>query len=377
MFRHRLTLFRLFGFGVRLDLSWLLIALLVTWSLAEGFFPRQYPDLSGFAHWVMGVLGALGLFLSIIFHEFCHSLVARRYGLPMKGITLFVFGGVAEMGEEPRSPEIEFRMAAAGPVSSLLLALLFYLVWFWGKKFAWPDLANGIIGYLAFINVLLATFNLLPAFPLDGGRILRSVLWHRKGDLRHATRTATRIGSGFGVALILLGILNAFGGNLLGGMWYFLIGLFLRGAAKYSYRRLLLQSAFAEKRVDSLMNTETDAISPDLSLEVVVAEHLPRHKSRILPVVEDGQLVGCITLAQIKKIPREEWDERRAGELLQSCPENSVIDRETEVLQSLSHMKKTGINRLLVVDGRTLVGTIALADILGAFSVWLELENEA
>jgi Zn-dependent protease/CBS domain-containing protein len=376
MFRHRLTLFRLFGFGVRLDLSWLLIALLVTWSLAKGLFPRHYPELPGLIHWTMGVLGAIGLFASIIFHEFCHSLVARRYGLQMKGITLFIFGGIAEISEEPASPKTEFLMAGAGPVSSLVLALVFYLLWLLGKSLAWPDPAVGIVGYLTFINVLLALFNLVPAFPLDGGRILRSALWHWKGDLRRATRTATRIGSGFGMGLIFFGILNAIGGNLIGGMWYFLIGLFLRGAATNSYRQMLLQMAFAKKPVASLMDTEPDTISADISLGRLVSEHLPHHKGKIFPVVEEGRLVGCITLAQIKKVPREEWDERRVGELLQSCPENSVIDRETEVLQSLSHMNKAGINRLLVVDGRKLVGTLALSDIVEAFSVWMELENE-
>ena len=377
MFKHRLTLFRLFGFGVRLDLSWLLIALLITWSLAAGFFPRRYPDLSGMAHWTMGILGALGLFGSIVFHEFCHSLVARRYGLPMKGITLFVFGGIAEMSEEPDNPKTEFLMAVAGPVASVFLAFLFYMAWFWGKKFALPDLANGITGYLAFINLLLAVFNLLPAFPLDGGRILRSALWHWKGDLRSATRVATRIGSGFGVLLILFGVVNALGGNLLAGMWYFLIGLFLRGAANHSYRQLLLQAAFSEKRVDSLMNLETDVISPDLSLQEVVSDHLPRHKGKTLPVVEEGRLVGCITLAQIKSIPEKKRAERRAGDLLQSCPEDSVISHETGVLQALSHMNKTGKNNLLVVDGKKLVGTLSLSDIVEAFSNWKELESES
>lgn len=223
---------------------------------------------------------------------------------------------------------------------------------------------------------MLAVFNLLPAFPLDGGRILRSVIWRWKGDLRHATRLATRIGSGFGVLLILFGILNAFGGNLLGGMWYFLIGVFLKAAAKNSYGRLLLQAAFSEKRVDSLMNIETDAISPHLSLEEVVSEHLPRQKGKILPVIENGRLVGCITLAQIKRIPDKMRAEYRAGELLQSCPEKSVIKRETGVLQALNHMNKTGINRLLVVDGHKLVGTLTLSDIIEAFSTWKELESE-
>lgn len=376
MFEQRVTLFRLFGFGVRLDLSWLLIALLVTWSLAEGFFPRQYPELSGFAHWAMGILSAVGLFVSIIFHEFCHSLVARRYGLPIKGITLFLFGGVAEMGEEPRSPKIEFLMTVAGPVSSFLLALIFYLLWLLGKKLAWADLANGITGYLAFINVLLAVFNLLPAFPLDGGRILRSALWQWKGDLRQATRRATQMGSGFGIALMVFGLLSGLGGNLIGGLWYFLIGLFLRGAARMSYRQLLLRLAFEGQSVTRIMDSKPDTVSADITLRRLVEEHLPRHQDKSFPVVEDGRLAGCITIAQIKKLPREEWGERRVGEILGSCPESAVIDPDTEVLQALSRMKESNIRHLLVIDDQKLVGTLALSDILAAFSAWMELEAE-
>ncbi len=176
MFGKRLTLFRLFGFAVQVDLSWLLIAVLVTWSLATGFFPQRYPDVSHAGYWLMGALGALGLFASIIFHEFWHSLVARRYGLHIRGITLFVFGGISEMSEEPENPKTEFLMAAAGPISSIVLAMFCYLIYLWGKHGGWAEMLTGVLGYLDFINGLLAAFNLVPAFPLDGGRILRSAL---------------------------------------------------------------------------------------------------------------------------------------------------------------------------------------------------------
>lgn len=376
MFKHRVTLFRLFGFGVRLDLSWLILALLVTWSLAEGLFPQQYPDLPGFIYWLMGLLGALGLFASIVFHEFCHSLVARHYGLPMKGITLFIFGGIAEMGEEPRSPKTEFLMAAAGPAASLLLALIFYLAWGQGQRLAWGDLTNGITGYLAFINVLLAAFNLLPAFPLDGGRILRSALWHWQGDLRRATRRASGIGSGFGIVLILFGLMNVFGGNLIGGMWYCLIGFFLRGAARMAYRQLLLQQAFEGKQVVRLMNPTPAKVSPDLSLQALVEDHLSHQLDKTLPVVENGMLIGCVTIARIKQFHREDWGKHQVREILQPCPETMLVKPDTEVLRALSHMKTANLNHLLVVADRYLVGSLSLSEILGTFSAWRELEED-
>ena len=221
MFGRRVRLFKLLGFEVRIDLSWIVIAVLVTWSLADGLFPYLYPRLVKKVYWEMGVAGALGLFASIVFHEFCHSLVARKFGMAMKGITLFIFGGVAEMGEEPPTARAEFLMAAAGPLSSFFLSGVFYFIFQAGLSGDWPEPVNGVLRYLYGINALLAVFNLLPAFPLDGGRILRSILWGTKQDLQWATRISAGIGSGFGIVLIVLGIFRVLGGDIY-GVWLFL-----------------------------------------------------------------------------------------------------------------------------------------------------------
>ena len=238
MFDDRITLFTLFGFKVQVDASWIVIALLVTWSLATGYFPSSYEDLAPGSYWLMGIVGAAGLFASIIFHEFWHSAVARHFGLPMKGITLFIFGGIAEMSQEPDRPKTEFLMAVAGPVASVFLGFGFYGLQSVAEAGGEPTILGGVLGYLAFINWLLAGFNILPAFPLDGGRILRSILWSIRDDLMWATRVVCRIGSGFGVALILLGIITMLGGYMINGIWYIVIGLFLRGAAASSRQRL-------------------------------------------------------------------------------------------------------------------------------------------
>lgn len=238
MFDDRITLFTLFGFKVQVDASWIVIALLVTWSLATGYFPSSYEDLAPGSYWLMGIVGAAGLFASIIFHEFWHSAVARHFGLPMKGITLFIFGGIAEMSQEPDRPKTEFLMAVAGPVASVLLGFGFYGLQSVTQAGGEPTVLSGVFGYLAFINWLLAGFNILPAFPLDGGRILRSVLWSIRDDLMGATRVVCRIGSGFGIALIGLGIITMLGGYMINGIWYIVIGLFLRGAAASSRQRL-------------------------------------------------------------------------------------------------------------------------------------------
>ncbi len=221
MFDKRLKIFNLLGFEVRLDLSWFFIAVFITWSLAEGLFPYFYKGLASQTYWFMGIAGVLGLFLGIIIHEFAHSLVARHYGMPMKGITLFIFGGVAEMGDEPASPKVEFLMAMAGPVTSLTLALIFYFLATWAQKSEVSTPVFGVLQYLGAMNGILAGFNLLPAFPLDGGRVLRSILWAIKKDLRWATRVSAKIGHFFAIILILLGIFTSRAGKF---HWWHLVG---------------------------------------------------------------------------------------------------------------------------------------------------------
>ena len=232
MFGKSITLFRPFGFAVRVDTSWIFIALLVTWSLASGVFPDHLPGYSPQAYWMMGIVGALGLFTSVVLHELSHSLVARRFGIEMKGITLFIFGGVAEMGEEPPSPRAEFLVAGVGPLCSLALSVIAFLLQ--QALAATPlDALRAILAYLAAINAVLAFFNLIPAFPLDGGRLLRAFLWARGGSLRKATRVTSNLGSGFGVILVIIGVITFLLGGFVQGVWWVLIGLFLRGAARH------------------------------------------------------------------------------------------------------------------------------------------------
>ena len=262
MFGRRIKLFKLFGFEVRIDLSWVIIAVLIVWSLAIGLFPFRYKNLSAQTYWLMGVAGAVGLFLSIIFHEIFHSLVARRFGIPMKGITLFIFGGVSEMGEEPTSAKAEFLMAIVGPLSSIAIALACYGIHILGVSSGWPESVDGVVQYLAYINGLLAVFNLLPAFPLDGGRALRAILWGLRKNLRWATRVSSAVGFGFGVLLILLGVSQFLTGNVIGGIWLFLIGMYLQSAARASYQQILIRKALEGELVRRFMKTDPVTVSP-------------------------------------------------------------------------------------------------------------------
>jgi len=374
MFGKRITLFRLFGFAVHVDLSWIVIAVLITWSLTAGLFPFQYRGLSAGTYWMMGLAGALGLFFSIVFHEMSHSLVARRFGIPMKGITLFIFGGVAEMDDEPPSPRAEFWMAIAGPLSSLFLAAAFYGLYIFGARSGWPAPFNGVVGYLGVINVILAVFNMIPAFPLDGGRVLRSILWGWRNDLRWGTRISSAFGSAFGLFLIFVGVLNALRGNFVGGVWQFLIGMFLRDAARGSYQQLVARQALEGEPVRRFMRTDPITVSPSLSLAELIDDYVYRHQFKLFPVVQNGALVGCIDLNQVKEIPRNEWAYRTVGEVAKRCDDNTIAP-DVDAVKALSKMNRTGRSRLLVIDQGRLVGILSLKDLLRFLSLKVELEN--
>ena len=375
MFGKKINLFKLLGFEVRIDLSWIIIAVLIAWSLSTGLFPFYYKNLSIQTYWVMGIIAAVGLFISIIVHEFSHSLVARKYGIPMKGITLFIFGGVAEMEEEPPSPKVELFMAGVGPLSSMAIAGVFYGVSILGKTIGWGEPVNGVVVYLAAINALLAGFNLLPAFPLDGGRVLRAALWHWKRNVRWATRIAAQIGSGFGILLILLGLLAVFRGNFIGGMWWFLIGLFLRSAAKMSYRQLVTREALEGEKEQRFMNPNPVTVQPTTTLNDFVEDYVYKYHFKMFPVVNSDRVIGCITTKQVKDVPREQWSDITVRELALECTPDTTVKPDDDAMRALSLMRRTGGSRLVVVEDDRLAGVVSLKDMLEFLSLKVDLDE--
>jgi Zn-dependent protease/CBS domain-containing protein len=375
VFGKKFRLFKLFGFEVGVDLSWIILAILIAWSLSTGVFPSKYQNLSTRTYWLMGVVGAIGLFVSIIAHEFCHSLVARQRGVAMKGITLFIFGGVAEMGNEPPNAKDEFVIAAVGPLSSFCIAAGFYALFAIGDQGDWKPAINGVIGYLAMINGLLGGFNLVPAFPLDGGRILRSILWGWKKDLRWATRTSSTIGVGFGYFLIFLGVLRVVSENFVGGMWFFLLGMFVQSAAKMSYQQLITRNALEGEPLKRFMQTDAVTVAPSISLQELVEDFIYRYHFKFFPVVEDGKLLGCITTKQVRAIPREEWSERKVGQFAKNCSGENTISPDADAIQALSVMRRNNASRLMVVAQGRLVGIVSLKDMLEFLALKVELDK--
>ena len=377
MFGKSITLFKLLGFEVRIDASWIIIALLITWSLAQGVFPLYDNTLSPVTYWILGVSGALGLFGSIILHELSHSLVARKFGLPMKGITLFVFGGIAEMDEEPPSPKAEFFMAIAGPLASIAIGFICIGIMNAGINFAWPSPPIMVLNYLGIINIILAIFNLLPAFPLDGGRVLRSILWGWKKNLRWATRVSSLIGSGFGLMLIFLGIFSVFAGGVIGGIWWALIGLFLRNASKMSYQSILVKEALQGEKIERFMKPETATVSPYTTVDHLVEDYAYKYHFTNYPVVNDSGPVSVVNINDVKNIPKEEWDVHTVDELAKPFSTDNTVAFDDNAIKALSVMNKTGNTRLLVVDhGGKLLGAVAMNDLIKFISMKLNLEED-
>ncbi len=376
MFSRSITLFKLFGFPVKVDLTWIVIAVLVTWSLASAFFPHYYPDLSSGTYLFMSIVGALGLFLSIIIHEFAHSKVAQLRGLPMKGITLFIFGGVAEMTDEPPDAKTEFQMAIAGPLTSIAIAAVCFGMQQLAKFAGWPTAVVGIFFYLWLINLILVAFNIIPAYPLDGGRVLRSILWKTKGSLRSATRISSSIGAGFGIVLMVLGGISFITGSFIAGMWWFVIGMFLRGSAQASYRQLLVRRALEGENIERFMSRDPVTVTPGMTIDDFVNNYVYKHHHKLYPVVEDGKLVGCLTTKQVKEVDRKDWGNKRVSDLAGRCSSENSIGAGVDAIKALTRMRKNDISRLMVTDGGRLVGVITLKDLLDFLSLKIELEEE-
>ncbi len=382
MFGTRLRLVRLLGIPVAVDASWLIILAILTLSIASRFptllheyFPGAASDMNPAAYWVMGLITALAFFGCILLHELGHAIVARARGMSIHGITLFLFGGVAEIEGEPPSAATEFLMAVAGPVVSLLLAVAFWILATVGYHAGWPRGVVLVLGYLGAINGLVLLFNLVPAFPLDGGRVLRSILWGLTGRLRRATYWASLAGRGFAWLLIAWGIFQFFSGEWLGGIWMGLIGMFLNRAAQGSYQQVVIRQALHGEPVVRFMNPDPIVVPPTLDLRHWVEDFVYRYHHRAFPVVFDGHLQGLITTEALNDVPREEWSHKAVGEAMQNDLEVFTLSPNADAVLALDKMQRNGMSRLLVADGDRLLGLVSMKDLLRFLSLKMDLEG--
>ena len=364
-----LRLGRLFGIEIGIHYTWLLAFVFIAWSLAQRFFPQSYPGWTPVTYWVTGILAALLLFASVLLHELAHSLVGRARGMTIRSITLFIFGGVSNMEGEAERPSVEFIMSMVGPLTSFALAGIF-----WGSTQLLTNHDNpvaAILTYLTLINAILGAFNLLPGFPLDGGRVLRSILWATTGNLAKATNIAAALGRFFGWALIAFGVFQLLTGNLLGGLWIAFIGWFLSSAADASRREITLHEHLRGTRVKELMDPRIEGISPEVSVQDLVWGIFRQHHRHAVPVLQNERLVGIVTVTDVKELSQDKWPRTPVAEIMTRQPLYSVAP-EDELNSALKLIASHDLNQVLVLSQGKLAGILSRADIIR----YLQLSQE-
>jgi Zn-dependent protease/CBS domain-containing protein len=361
--RDSFTIGRLAGIQVGVNWSWLVVFALIVWTLYSGIFPETNPGLEEGSYAAMAVAAAVLFFLSLLLHEFGHALVARREGMEIDGITLWLFGGVARFKGMFPSAGAEFRIAVAGPIVSLLVGALFVLVAF---GLGGPEQADGVAAWLGYINFALLVFNLLPALPLDGGRVLRSLLWGARGSFEWATGVAATIGRGFGYLFILGGVALLIFEGVFSGAWLAFIGWFLLHAAGAEDQYLATRQALGGLRVRDLMVRDPVTASPDATIGDFMDELVWNRRYTTYPVVDDSRVVGLLPFRCVAAVPRREWDERRVRECMLPVASVPVLAPDDELVEAAGELSETDVRRGLVLDGGRLVGLLSITDVARA-----------
>ncbi|HET6381613.1 MAG TPA: site-2 protease family protein [candidate division Zixibacteria bacterium] len=379
MFRNAWRLFSIGGIEVRIHASWLLIFALLTWSLATGFFPQAYRELTGdrlsdVTAWILGGLSALLLFISVLVHELAHSFMARARGLEAKSITLFLFGGVSSLSSESPNPGTEFLVAIVGPLTSLAIAGICFLA---GAVVTDPQ-AGLVLGYLAVVNALVAGFNLIPGFPLDGGRVLRSIAWRATNSVRRATEIAATVGQVAGFGLILWGLATIFlppADDFFSGFWLAAIGWFLQNAASASLQQVVLETGLRGVRVSSILRPDAAATTPQTMLDALI-EDLLRTNRRAMPVVDRGELVGIVTISDISQVPSEARARTPVSAVMSGRDALRTVAPSASLTDVLRLLSEGDYDQLPVVQDGTLVGMLSRGDVIRQLQLRQALEME-
>jgi Zn-dependent protease/CBS domain-containing protein len=356
-----IKLLRIRGIPLYIHASWLVVYALITWTLAVGYFPEVLPGRPALGYWVSGLVAALLLFVSVLVHELSHAFVAQRHGLTVRGITLHVFGGVSEIEDEPPGPAAEFLIAVVGPLTSFAIAAVLGALLATGV--APSGAPRAIFAYLVTVNVAVGLFNLIPGFPLDGGRLLRAILWRWTGSLARATAVASRVGGLFALALITLGVVQIVTGRLVSGIWLTLIGLFLRGAADMSSVQTALREALGALPVRTAMARDVVSMPVGTTVDALVRAFWTHHFTSF-PVVEDGRVVGLVTVHQLHRVPQGEWATRTVQDVMTPVSDAFVVRPGDTLLHALEKVTRNGLGRVAVLDdGGRLAGYLSLKDI--------------
>jgi Zn-dependent protease/predicted transcriptional regulator len=371
MLRGGIPIGKAFGISLRLHYSWFFIFALVTWVLADIYFPHYYPNWSLSARIAAGLITSVLFFGSVLVHELMHSIVAQRQGIPVQSITLFIFGGVSQITSEPKQPKDEFRMAIVGPLSSLVIGGIFlgiYFEWRNVDTFA-VQFITAIAHWLGIINLFLGIFNLIPGFPLDGGRVLRSLIWWRSGNLRNATRIASNAGRAVGFIFIFVGIYFIFTGDWVDGIWLALIGWFLESAAVGSYQQLLMQEMLKGHVASEVMSSDCVVIPPDTTIDQLVHGNILTSGRRCFPVVSGSKIVGMMTLHNVNAVPREQWSTETVKEAMTPFDKLKWVRPDEELSSVLRILTQDNINQVPVVQDNEIVGMISRENLLNFVNI--------
>ena len=360
MLKNSFRLFTVRGIHVGIHVSWLIIFVLLTWSLAVGYFPSAIPGIEATVAWMLAVVASILLFTSVLIHELAHSFVAKSRGLEVSSITLFIFGGVSNLASEPQSARTEFWVAVVGPITSFVIAAVSF-----GIALVMPtDELQALFGYLAIVNALLGGFNLIPGFPLDGGRVLRSIAWGITGSLRRATEIAVGAGQIVGGLFILWGVIQIFGGNLINGLWIAAIGWFLQNAASSSLGQVVLMERLKDVTVADVLRPDTATITRQATVADLIEDYLLPGNRRAVPVEDGGRLVGMVTLGDIKDIPVEARDTTQIGTVM-GGREGLITVRPSEALaDAVGKLTGRDLEQVPVMDGDRFVGILTRADVM-------------
>jgi Zn-dependent protease/predicted transcriptional regulator len=361
-----ISLGRIYGIQIGINWSWLVVFALILWTLAAGIFPETNPGLSDGTYIGLAIVASLLFFASLLLHELGHAVQARREGMEIEGITLWLFGGVAKFKGMFPSAGAEFRIAIAGPLVSLALGVLFVLA-------AWlvtgEQRVDAVAAWLGYINLTLLVFNLLPALPLDGGRVLRSILWQARNDFRWATRVAAGVGRGFGYLLIAVGIAMFIFQGSFSGAWLAFIGWFLLQAATSEDQYAVVSEALGTLRVRDLMVRDPVTVQADVSVGRFMDEVAWKRRFTTYPVMEDGRVVGLLSFRCVAEVPRTEWDRRTVRDCMTERDQVPILDEDEAAVDALAELSEAGIHRGLVVDGERLVGLLSITDLARALEV--------
>jgi len=364
MFRSSIKLFKVFGIEIRLDYSWFIIFALFAYFFGFIYFPSVLPGLNKGLLALITVITVIFVFISVLIHEMSHSLVARRKGTSVEKITLFLFGGMAQIEKEPETPYSELIMAIAGPAASFVVAAIFGVIWFFTKNIA---LVREPVGYLAIVNIVLGVFNILPGYPLDGGRVLRAIIWKTTGNLERATFIASTVGRVIGFVIIAAGIFFIFMGNFLNGIWLAFMGWFIQSSAQMGYRQLIFETSIKGIKVRDIMNENIVNVTKDITIQDLVDDYFMKYRFGRFPVIEDEKtqrFIGVISLHDIKGVSKEEWPKVKIGDIVKSVSESEKVDMSMEISDAIKRMGKNDLGHLVVMSGDKLRGIITKSDVM-------------